>query len=266
MTNYEIRTTDLEEFVMCPYYHIYKKNVELTEEKKIIKEKALSLWTKWHRSLQSYLSGPFDATNNVWTRNEKSLELLEPELKWEERRLINSWVRLADEHELPNFLVTESEYKTIFQVWEDTVTVTWHIDGIVDADYIVDIKTAKQKRQEKSLKYKLQWRMYPVLYALARYDKEVLNDINLKFDYWIFTKQKKPQFQWLRLTLNVWEHYWEIYKIIKDYVMSRNTNSYQCNPGSSACFWCPLKKTWECPVYSYNKENDATQNEIISWL
>jgi hypothetical protein len=60
---------------------------------------------------------------------------------------------------------------------------------------MVDIKTAKSKRQESALKYKLQWKMYPVLYALARYPEEKLNDIEMKFDYWIFTKQVTPQFQ-----------------------------------------------------------------------
>jgi len=248
---YEIRTTDLEEYVMCPYMHMHKKDIELTPEQQHNREKALSTGKKLHKNLQTYLTGKYNPEKDDRDRNDWAVELIEPELDETESKYIASCRSLADKHNLPNLLVTENEYTATFDVWEDQVEITGHIDWIVDSDYIVDIKSAKNKRQENSLAYKLQWRMYPVLYALARYDKSVLDDINIKFDYWIFTKQVTPQFQWFRLNVNIWQHYGEISKIVKDYVLAKKSNSFRTNPGSSACFRCPLKKTHKCPAYAW---------------
>jgi len=272
MTDFTIRTTELEDFVMCPYYYANKNSIEkeMDPEKKAASEKAKSTWTKLHRSLQSYLSGKYNPVSNLWERNQKSLEILEPELDEKEIKYVNSCVNLADRHNLPNFLVTESEYKTTLVVWDDNLLVSGHVDWLVDVDYMVDIKTAKSKRQESALKYKLQWKMYPVLYALARYPEEKLNDIEMKFDYWIFTKQVTPQFQWFRLNVNVWEYYWEIKRIAREYIQAKKTNSYCTNIGSPACFRCPLKRAGECPAYFNPVKESGWKNnqfdEIISWL
>lgn len=248
---YEIRTTDLESYAMCPYLFKHRDEVELTEEQSANREKALSTGKKLHKSIQSYMSWSFNEQTKERQRNDKSLDLIEPELNEEESKYINNCITLANRHNLPNFMVTENEYVAEFEVWWDSVEVTWHVDWIVDADYIVDIKSSKNKWTQDSLKYKLQRKMYPVLYALARYDKSVLDQVNLKFDYWIFTKQVTPQFQWFRLNVNVWQTYWEIYGLIKDYVLANKTNSFRTNPGSSACFRCPLKKSHKCPAYAW---------------
>lgn len=248
---YEIRTTDLESYSMCPYLYKHRWEVELTPEQKDNRDIALGTGKKLHKSMQSYLSWSFNPETKERDRNEKSLELIEPELNEKESKYINNCVTLANRHNLPNFMVTENEYIAEFDVGKDKVEITWHVDWIVDSDYIVDIKSSKNKWTEDSLKHKLQRKMYPVLYALARYDKESLHEINLKFDYWIFTKQVTPQFQGFRMNVNIWQSYWEIAKLVKDYVLSDKTNSYRTNPGSSACFRCPLKKTHKCPAYAW---------------
>ena len=166
--------------------------------------------------------------------------MLAPELDDEEKRYIYSCINLANRHNLPNLIVTEQEYKTTIPIWDTNVNIIWHVDWLVDEDYIVDIKSAKQKWKEEALLYKLQRRMYPVLFALARYPVERLHEINMKFDYWIFTKQVTPQFQWLRINVNVWEYYNQIQAIVKDYVMSLKTGVYNTNIKSPYCYRCPL--------------------------
>ena len=260
MTNYEIRTTELEEFVWCPYLYANKEPKVETEWS------ATALWTKMHRSVQSYLSGNFNHEHKLWERNIRWTKFLEAELNPEEQKYINNCINLADKYNLPNFLVTEVEYKSKFVVWEDTVTVTWHIDWIPDYDYLVDIKSAKQKRQEKSLLSKFQRKTYPVLYALSRYPIEKLNEVNIKFDYWIFTKQVTPQFQWLRLMVNAWEYYWEVMKAVKDYVLAKKNWVFTTNTTSSNCYRCPLKKSWKCPAYSISSQPSGTREEICAWI
>lgn len=256
MPEINIRTTELEDFCACQYFYKHKESTPKSEQ-------ATALWTKLHRSMQSYLQWSYIPEANVRLRNEKSLELLEPELAPEERKFVNDCVSLADKNNLPNFVVTESEYKTKFVVWDYTVNITGHVDWMVDSDYLVDIKTAKQKRQEKSLLYKLQRKMYPVLFALARYPQDRLHEINIKFDYRIFTKQVTPQFQGFRLNVNVGQYYNEVYKIVKDFVLSLESGVYNTNTKSPNCYWCPLKRDGKCPAYTTQQPKTPSIEDFI---
>ena len=227
MTYYEIRTTQLEEFINCKY--LYRFRPKWTQN-----QAAMDLGTRMHKSVGSYLHSG---------RNYKAQEILKQEFDTETIRFTDACIDLVNKHDLPNLLAVELPYVAEFKVGEDTLAVKWTVDWIVDQDYMIDIKSSANLRKEEVLQYKYQWRIYPVLYSLARGKTDGI----VKFDYWIFTKQKTPQFQQFKMDVNISEHLEQLKRHAEAYVLAEKTGRFEPNIHSSSCFFCPFAKSGSCP-------------------
>lgn len=201
----------------------------------------MDLGTKMHKSLQMYLQS--------W-RNYKAQELLKEEYDPATTKFTDQVLALADRCELPTLVATELPYKAEFQVGDDTLAITGTVDGIVDTGHMIDIKSSKWLRQESQLQYKRQRRIYPVLYALARGKTEWM----MKFDYRIFTKQVKPQFQKFEMDVDISQHLDTLKRIAEQYVLAERSGIFEPNINSSACYYCPFAKDGTCP--GKNKSNN----------
>lgn len=115
---------------------------------------------------------------------------------------------------LDKLVSLQNEMCITIEAWEYLITFEWTLDAIAMWDdwyYIVDIKTAKAPRTDELLNSRYQCIFYVALWSLVMWISEWV----IKFEYWIFIKNKKKgKVQRLRRDIDVEYAQKELYKYL----------------------------------------------------
>lgn len=280
-----VRMTNLEQFYDCPYAYKFGdiKRAEKSKEKYNEGTPHYWLWqtflqgTILHKATYNYI-----VTYNILKETSLSEEEMAIQLKtlqhniektimqhrylYDIESVIKSFRTFIQErwpfkHMKYDSFLSELQMDIMIQfgdLWIQLIGSPDHVFYDVDnLMHMLDVKTTKSKRHPvDSEKWKaeyakrIQRRWYPVLASFFARQLECSGPY--KFQYFPITKQVTPQithdFIIPDTTFEKSEKF--ILKLVTMFVNAYRTDTYDTNPTTKRCFYCPLKKYSLCPHYN----------------
>lgn len=125
------------------------------------------------------------------------------------RKRVRSCIKLAEP--LPELLMIEQKKKLEIHFWKFLVFLYGKFDGVYvkwDKYIVVDVKTSARKRDADKAEKSIQLKCYAMLNRAT--------DI----EWWIFTKQAKPELQVIKLTVDYRDAHSTVINSIKNYLVN----------------------------------------------
>lgn len=256
-----IRTTQLENFAMCPYKYKF-------EPPKFDNEEALQFGT-----FVGAILWAFRMWEERWYALSDLISRQHPDIS----KYANFYNNISAYREYikdKNTICIELKMTYEIEMWDYLLILSGTIDWLlVNNEWkyiIIDDKTSKVEWTQETMNTKIQKYLYPFLLAQYVWWENIVS-----FDYLVFTKHALPKKlkDWKDSKLK-WPRFWlrsykPEQKYIEDYMF--NLFDYYCRSFSENlfitkqdiwCYYCKLRST-TCPVY--NCQTTHTDNNI-QWL
>ena len=194
----ELRTTQLEQFLQCPFHYKYPKPAS----------KKQGLGTYMHEMIQEYLLDTTD--ENYDLVKDKISRDNSKELSW-----LYHWLYLSKsihQQEKVEVKVTKE-----IVIDDQPIILSGTIDCVDPDGNISDLKTSQWRWNNFILKDKIQSLVYSWLW-----------EKNKTFTYYVFTKHKKPQLQVLEKEIDYWFCDQKIKEWLKRFIQYNEKDDREC--------------------------------------
>lgn len=257
-----VRATQMESFAMCPYMSKF-------QPPKLDNEESLLFGTLVDAMLWSFVmwSEKWYVLSDLIAK--QHTEIAQYAIFYQN---IPAYVEYLKDKSV---ICTHLKMTYEIEMWDYLIILSWEMDVLFMNDagkYVMaDWKTSKSERDQETMNTKIQKYLYPFL--LSQY---VWRENIEWFDYLVFTKHALPKpkkdgskstREWPRFWL--WSHKPE-QKYIEDYMY--NLFDYYCRSvdenlfipkQDNWCFYCKLKKLWQCPVYKTSTDVPVADNTPV---
>lgn len=273
---YTISVTELERFQQCPYMYKYANSTPPPNNqdqhtynwKSIQQNETFQTGDQREEIANAYIYGEKlgDAALKNWlyskqrsTEDQSKMmiqwsellkEKLLPELKKEDifplstqKKMVLFFADMSKATPVQTNDTTNPKLKKRSQPIPTTpmIKLTWTLDWLWNNHNIEDCKTSKTERDERSIKSKLQMKIYPWLYAIYKRgaNSTTLNSKEkYSFKYRIFTKHKQARYQVVEESTTYAETTMLVMDLIQRLSENRRENSR------------PAQKTYKCKMCS----------------
>lgn len=237
----QTRVSDLEKFLACPFKRKFAEDKYASSEPLVFGNIVNSV-------IQSYL---YDRDKGL-----KTLDLYCQSMP-EYCGVLGHYMGLIDEHyEKYSPITNEMQMIIEIEMWPYLVVMQCTMDLVclnkaTNKYILVDLKTSKAERNDKTLSAKVQRFIYSFVF-MQMFGEESVES----FDYVIFTKHVKPRLQIISYIPDIQELAQKIKLYLQAYVASVEGGVFQANKIiewniNNHCYFCPLKDKL-CPAWNYN--------------
>ncbi len=237
MDKIKIRATKLETFITCPYKYKYEPEPDDDAE-------PFRLGSALHKYIELILHNQLNETTEWMVLQERGVK---QRLMF--RKMADMVVDKVKEKEY-TLVCSERTNKVMFD--DINIELQWTFDHLFqnkDWEYILmDIKTAKSKRDQEHKDWVRQNVIYPALLELKYWIKISA------FEYRVMTKTSNPSFEDICFSIN-WSPSWEVIEALQNLRDSTEKNLFPPKFWNYMCRYCKCRDVCK----SYDPNNPPTK-------